>query len=557
MRRSWISSVVLGSVAAFVLWQPRAEANFHLWTIEEIYSNVDGSVQYIELITSANGQHVLAGHTITATSDGAVKTFTFAVDSPMGTTNKHLLIATPGFASLPGAVTPNYTLPCGPFFNPAATSITINFVGADSVTFTGASLPKDGINSLNDTGAVTLVSAANSPENFAGTDGALNLTACLIAGTCEPCDDGVFCNGAETCKVAACAPGPACADICDEDLDKCFECDDGGDCNDDNVCTSDACLNGFCENTNNAAACDDGLFCTATDVCSAGICTGSGDSCPGAENCSEGLDDCVDCLAPADCDDANPCTDELCTAGACSHVGNTASCDDGLFCTVVDTCAAGVCAGSGNACPGEICDEAGNVCLECDDAGDCDDGQECTTDACVSGACQSTNVTLGTACENDNVFCNGPEQCVSGECKSLGDPCGGMTTCEEASQSCSVDGAGGAGAGGNPGTGGEDSVAGASNPAAGGEDSAAGASSSGEGGGDSTAGGSAGRGGSSAASGSKATGGDNAAGTSNTADSSEDEGCGCRVAGDSGARGGWLAMLALCGLALRRSRRRA
>src|SRR5688500_4997211 len=95
MRRKHL--VVISSLAALVLWQPRAEANFHLWTIDEIYSNADGSVQYIELVTAANGQHVLAGHSITASSIGPMRTFTFPANSPTGTTNKRLLLATPGF----------------------------------------------------------------------------------------------------------------------------------------------------------------------------------------------------------------------------------------------------------------------------------------------------------------------------------------------------------------------------------------------------------------------------------------------------------------------------
>ena len=41
--------------------------SFHLYVISEVYSNADGSVQYIELSTSAAGQHVLNGHTMTGT----------------------------------------------------------------------------------------------------------------------------------------------------------------------------------------------------------------------------------------------------------------------------------------------------------------------------------------------------------------------------------------------------------------------------------------------------------------------------------------------------------
>ena len=527
MRRK--SLIAIASLSALSFCPLQAKAVFHEWEIDEIYSNADGSVQYIELATTFNGQHVVGAHVINATSDGITKTFTFPTNSPTGTTNKTLLIATPGFADLPGAVPPDFTLPCGPFFDPDATSITINFVGADSVTFAGATLPTDGTSSLNDNGGASLVSAAATPKNFAGTTGTLALTTCLINGTCEPCDDGLFCNGQESCAVAACVAGTACQEICDEGADTCVECDDPGDCDDQNPCTDDACNTGVCANTTNTAACDDGLFCTATDLCAAGACAGAGDPCAG-QNCAEGLDACVDCVGPADCADGNPCTEDVCTAGTCSNPANDVACNDGSFCTVVDQCAGGVCVGSGDACPGQICDDVGDACLDCDDASDCDDGEECTNDACVAGACENTNVTLGTACESDDVFCNGLEQCVSGECQSQGDPCGGDTTCDEASATCILEGAGGSG-GGPVAEGGSGPVAeGGGGPALEG----------GSGPTDVPTPGSSGEG----------------SQTDTPSDSlvDDDDGCGCRVAGSSGSSAAWLGLLGWCALIVRRRR---
>jgi hypothetical protein len=110
-------------------------ASSHLWEITEVYSNADGSVQYIELFTSALAQNSLMNHRIVATSNGVVSgTFTFGSNVPGSTQNRHLLIATTGFAALPGAVAPNYTLPCG-FLDLSATTIVINFVGSDTLTF--------------------------------------------------------------------------------------------------------------------------------------------------------------------------------------------------------------------------------------------------------------------------------------------------------------------------------------------------------------------------------------------------------------------------------------
>ena len=131
--------------------------------------------------------------------------------------------------ALPGAPIPDFTLPCGAFFDPAATTITVKitatgFGDIDSVTFPGATLPTNGTNSLNDTnlyGAQNLVSSASSPTNFAGNAGALALTGCLQTGACDACDDGLYCNGAETCSASACVAGPGCIGLCDEDQDTC------------------------------------------------------------------------------------------------------------------------------------------------------------------------------------------------------------------------------------------------------------------------------------------------------------------------------------------------
>jgi hypothetical protein len=50
------------------------------------------------------------------------------------------------------------------------------------------------------------------------------------------------------------------------------------------------------------------------------------------------------CAQAADCDDANPCTDDACTAGVCVRTNNAGPCDDGNACTTDDVCSAGFCA---------------------------------------------------------------------------------------------------------------------------------------------------------------------------------------------------------------------
>ena len=150
----------------------------------------------------------------------------------------------------------------------------------------------------------------------AGTCAAINNTA--------PCDDDVFCNGADTCSGGTCSVhagdpcvgGPECADTCDEDGDTC-NLPPGTPCTDDgNVCTDNECDGaGTCAAINNTDPCDDGLFCTLTDTCSDGACVGSGDTCPG-QICDEDDDVCRDCGLRGD-----PCTlDSDCCSGRCHHI---------------------------------------------------------------------------------------------------------------------------------------------------------------------------------------------------------------------------------------------
>jgi hypothetical protein len=53
---------------------------------------------------------------------------------------------------------------------------------------------------------------------------------------------------------------------------------------------------------------------------------------------------------PSGCDDANPCTDDLCDAvPGCVHSSNNQACSDGNTCTAGDVCAYGQCMGGGAA----------------------------------------------------------------------------------------------------------------------------------------------------------------------------------------------------------------
>ena len=187
MRRSLGATLCL-VVAAIALADFPAQAAYHLWDIKEIFTNQDGTVQFIELqapATGANGENSLFGHTLKATSTvagvPAVVTFSFPSNDPVGFTNgKSLLIATPSFESLPGAVTPDYnTLPAN-FFNANASILSFNYAeGSDTVTFAGGVIPQDGLHSVSDANLFDIanfVSGINSPTNFATLSGSINLS---------------------------------------------------------------------------------------------------------------------------------------------------------------------------------------------------------------------------------------------------------------------------------------------------------------------------------------------------------------------------------------------
>ena len=164
-RRPAFSTVLHLGVALFGLMAAgSAQATFHLWRMTELFSNADGSVQYLELATSFSGEQFLGDHTLT--SNGRV--FTFPNGLPGDSGRKTFLVGTEGFAALK-LVTPDYTVPNG-FFNAAGGSV--DFAGVD--TWDHPPLPTDGRRSLDrGTGAPGIA----SPFNFAGDTAPIDLTA--------------------------------------------------------------------------------------------------------------------------------------------------------------------------------------------------------------------------------------------------------------------------------------------------------------------------------------------------------------------------------------------
>ncbi len=150
---------------------------------------------------------------------------------------------------------------------------------------------------------------------------------CLYRDNEAPCDDGDPCTVGDRCVGRVCVGGPDT-----------LVCDDGNPCTDGHCVPYEGCVY-----TDNDDPCDDGDACTTGGVCMGGECVATGE---------------------VDCDDGNPCTANGCDPdfGCFEEPLTGPECDDGLVCTVDDTCIDGVCQGTPK---------------------DCDDGNDCTLDRCI------------------------------------------------------------------------------------------------------------------------------------------------------------------------------
>lgn len=223
--------------------------------------------------------------------------------------------------------------------------------------------------------------------------------------TTASCDDGLYCNGADTCGGGSCSQhaGNPCPDQASGNYS---DADCRGTCRESN----DDC-NGA--EPSGSAVCSDGNACTENDACSGTTCT------PGT-------------LKP--CQDNNPCTNNDCntSTGDCINSPVSGSCDDGDYCNGADTCSGGLCGQhAGSPCPEEV---SGNysdgncigTCRESDEDCDgpepsgsavCSDGDVCTSgDHCVGSTCESTPC-------NDDLYCNGTEHCETSGCVAGTAPC--------------------------------------------------------------------------------------------------------------------------------------
>lgn len=149
-------------VAAFA-----ASASFHLFNIEQVYTNADGTVQFIVLTAPVDGENLWANHQLTATGPGGpAKVYTFPTNLPSSDTGgRRVLVATQGFAAL-NLVTPDYVIPNNFLQIPDGR---IDFAGVSAVSYTN--IPTDGTQAINSRGNPI----QNVATNFAGHSASVSL----------------------------------------------------------------------------------------------------------------------------------------------------------------------------------------------------------------------------------------------------------------------------------------------------------------------------------------------------------------------------------------------
>ena len=247
-------------------------------------------------------------------------------------------------------------------------------------------------------------------------DGCDAQSGCLSVANTSSCSDNNVCTVGDACLATACVPGKA------------------KPCDDDNPCTADGCdPTQGCGHVATSLSCDDGDVCTTNDHCAAGKCSGGG---------------------AVDCNDANPCTDDVCKlASGCTHTANDAPCDDNNACTQKDACKAGSCApgvapscADGNICTTVACDP-GKGCDNVANSQPCSDGDACTgADHCVGGVCKAGPTLVcsdGNGCTDEHCDANAgclskknTAPCADGNVCTVSDACAGGVCLPGAATDC-------------------------------------------------------------------------------------------------------------------------
>jgi hypothetical protein len=247
---------------------------------------------------------------------------------------------------------------------------------SDAGEATGGTADAAGAAGMTGVGGAGIDLCVDSDLNCEDDDNPCTEDECNPAtGTCgiprsgTSCDDGLYCNGDDTCDAGECTEhdGNPCG------AQDCNEADDACECTLDEHCPADVPGNwGECNYASECIESAQRSRPVTTYSCESGLCVS--DVAVEQEECDRDTDG-IACL------------------------------DDNLACTGVEKCKAGNCTGSGNPCkaPTPFCYNNGTptcrVCTSPNKNGSspvgCDDGQYCCSGACQTNACAIIQPTIG------------------------------------------------------------------------------------------------------------------------------------------------------------------
>jgi hypothetical protein len=164
--RTRIGFVIVAALLALLVDTPSFAAH-HLWTLNQAFSNADGSVQFVTLFTTDGSETGLQSQSVTGST-----TFTFPSNLSGSTANKWLLLATSNFQGLTG-VQPDGIIPAH-FLSTGGGTVT--YTGPDSWTY--GALPIDGRHMLVRGNAMPVAAVAT---NFAGASASVSLSSAVPA----------------------------------------------------------------------------------------------------------------------------------------------------------------------------------------------------------------------------------------------------------------------------------------------------------------------------------------------------------------------------------------
>jgi serralysin len=171
-------SRLAGLLVCLAAWPNAAHANFHLWLVNEVFSNADGTVQFVEFDTGTDFQNLVGTHAAEFLQNGAViASAPFGMDLATTLTAGHsLLIATPDFQAAAG-IEPDFLMPASSIPVASVDGVRMSLAPLTEFDFTAGTLPLDGVHSLNRDSGV----AVATPTNFAGEVGTLSPEPASVA----------------------------------------------------------------------------------------------------------------------------------------------------------------------------------------------------------------------------------------------------------------------------------------------------------------------------------------------------------------------------------------